>query len=221
MGAQLPGVRSIDFENAFYADEGTWIESLLLSTSEQFDPETALLDLSRVELYHSQQVSDSQSDRTSYRLVVIANEPYPFLLGVILRAEAIPNRLVLRHGQFNAVVTVEEWEGFRSLADRIQERFGRFELHSVSEVDTTGEPLGSGQLSRVLQNELTQEQLNVLEMAHEMGYFDVPREASADDIATELDIAQSTLSERLRIAEKQLLDLVFASGEFADALEDA
>jgi len=53
-----------------------------------------------------------------------------------------------------------------------------------------------------------------------MGYFDVPRTASADDIAAELDIAQSTLSERLRVAEKTLFELVFGSDDAAPRLEE-
>jgi predicted DNA binding protein len=53
-----------------------------------------------------------------------------------------------------------------------------------------------------------------------MGYFEVPRQASADDIAAELDIAQSTLSERLRLAENQLFDLVFSGVDGASPADD-
>ena len=210
---EIPDVRRIEFENAFYADEGDWIESLLVTVATPFDPESLLAGLSRVELFHYQAVSVGSADRQTYRLTVVAHEPYPFLLGVILRGKAIPNRLELYDGHFDGVVTVKEWETFRALADQIQEQFGQFELLSVNQVETTGEALGSGQLGRVLRNELSQDQLTVLRTAHQLGYFDVPRRASADDIATELDIAQSTLSERLRLAEKQLFDLVFSTDE--------
>jgi len=206
---QLPAVRTIEFENAFYADEGDWIESLFVTASAPFDPDAVVSDLSRAELLHTRQVSGRGSELTTYRLTVVAHEPYPFLLGVILQAEAIPNRLVLRRQQFEGVVTVREWEQFRTLADRIEERFGRFDLEGVNQVDTMGEPLGSGQLARILTTELSEKQLTVIETAHQMGYFEVPRETSADEIAAELDIAQSTLSERLRHAEKRLFDLVF------------
>jgi len=206
---RAPEIRRIGFENVFYADEGNWIESLLVTSEASFDPESVIADLSRVELFHHERVSVGAADQPTHRLTVVAHEPYPFLLGVILRGNAIPNRLELRSGQFEGVVTVKEWEAFRTLADMIQERFGQFELLSVNQVETTGEALGSGQLGRVLRNELSDEQLTVLRTAHRMGYFDVPREASADDIAAELDIAQSTFSERLRLAEKQLFDLVF------------
>jgi hypothetical protein len=202
-------VRSINFENAFYADDGDWIESLLVASASPFDPEAALADLSRVELFHCEQVVDGSTEPT-YRLTVVAHEPYPFLLGVVLRENAIPNRLEFLNGHLRGVVTVTEWESFRTLADRIQEQFGEFELLSVNQVETTGEPLGSGQLGRALRNELSPEQLTVLRTAHRMGYFDAPRRVSADEIAAELDIAQSTLSERLRLAEKRLFDLVFS-----------
>lgn len=210
---RIPDVQRIEFENAFYADEGDWIESLLVTTGSPFDPESVLTELSRVELFHHKQVSADSVDRMIYRLTVVAHEPYPFLLGLILRGTAIPNRLQLHDGHFDGVVTVKEWEMFQALAERIQDQYGQFELLSVNQVETAGEALGSGQLGRVLRNELSQEQLTVLQTAHRLGYFDVPRRASADDIATELDIAQSTLSERLRLAEKQLFDIVFLVSE--------
>jgi len=195
----------------FYASDGDWIETLAVDSSSEFDPVETLGSLTRAELFHHQLASTDAAAETTHRLTVVAHEPYPFLLGVILREKAIPNRLELRDGVLNGVVTVQEWENFRTLADTIQDQFGRFELRSVNQVDTTGAPLGAGQLGRVLRNELSEEQLTVLRTAHRLGYFDVPREASADDIATELDIAQSTLSERLRLAERQVFDLVFSS----------
>jgi hypothetical protein len=214
---QIPDGERIEFENAFYADEGHWIESLLVTARSPFDPEAVVGQLSRAELFHYERVSDRSVDHVSYRLTVVAQEPYPFLLGVILRGTAIPNRLQLHDGTFEGVVTVKEWETFRELAERIEEQFRQFELLSVNQVETTGEPFGSGQLGRVLRNELSQEQLTVLQTAHRLGYFDVPRQASAEDVATELDIAQSTFSERLRLAEQRLLDLVFTGSESTSA----
>jgi len=212
LAAAIPGVQRIDYENVFYASDGDWIESLVVSSSAGYDPVEVLGSLSRVELFHHQLTSAESATQTTRRLTIVAHEPYPFLLGVVLRGKAIPNRLELRDGVITGVVTVREWEDFRSLADTIQEQFGRFELLSVNQVESTGAPLGAGQLGRVLRDELSEEQLTVLRTAYRLGYFDVPREASADDIAEELDIAQSTLSERLRLAERQVFDLVFSAG---------
>jgi hypothetical protein len=172
--------------------------------------------LSRLELFYSEQVV---GDQQVYRLTVVAHEPYPFLLGLILREQAIPNRLVLTSDGFNGVATVAEWDDFQRLADKLQDQFGHFELLSVSQVETTGAPLGSGQLGRVVRNELSRDQLTVLQTAHELGYFETPRKVSAEDIATELDIAQSTFSERLRLAENKLFDLIFSGDHTTNATD--
>lgn len=210
--SHVPDVRRISYENVFYADDGNWIESLTVASGSSFDPESVVEPLSRAELFHHQATAGDSTDGTTYRLTIVAHEPYPFLLGVILRGRALPNRLELRDGALTGVITVKEWGDFRTLADTIEAQFGRFELLSVNQAETIGAPLGSGQLNRVLRDELTEEQLTVLRTAHRLGYFDVPRGASADDIATELGIAQSTLSERLRLAEGQLFDLMFSAG---------
>jgi len=172
-----------------------------------------IASLSRVDLFHSERISDDRSDKQIYRLTVVAHEPYPFLLGLILREQGIPNRLLLTSDHFTGVASLAEWDDFRRLADEIQEQFGDFELMSVNQTETAGVPLGGGQFGRAIRNELSREQLTVLQTAYQMGYFETPRKTSADDIATELDIAQSTFSERLRLAESQLFDLVFSGDE--------
>lgn len=212
LAAHVPEVRRISYENVFYASDGDWIESLIVASGTSFDPERVIESLSRIELFHHQLTATDPTDGTTRRLTIVAHEPYPFLLGVILRGRALPTRLELRDGAVTGVVTVKQWGDFRALADTIEAQFGRFELLSVNQVETIGAPLGSGQLTRALRDELTEEQLTVLRTAHRLGYFAVPRGASADDIAAELDIAQSTLSERLRLAQGRLFDLMFSGG---------
>lgn len=57
---------------------------------------------------------------------------------------------------------------------------------------------------------LTDLQHEALRVAYEMGYFDIPRRASLTDIAAELAIAPSSLSERLRRAQTHLLETTVA-----------
>lgn len=52
---------------------------------------------------------------------------------------------------------------------------------------------------------LTDRQLEVLETAYEMGFYDLPRGASTEDIGGELDIDAATVSEHLQRAERNLL----------------
>lgn len=60
---------------------------------------------------------------------------------------------------------------------------------------------------------LTAAQHEALLAAHEMGYFDVPREADLSDLAAELDTTTSALSERLRRGQRRLVGHTIASVE--------
>lgn len=53
--------------------------------------------------------------------------------------------------------------------------------------------------------DLTEAQQEALEVAYEIGYFEVPRDASVDDIAAELDVSGQAVSERLRRGHRKLV----------------
>jgi hypothetical protein len=69
------------------------------------------------------------------------------------------------------------------------------ELRALSGYEGTDRPL----------DDLTPRQREVLETAWDAGYFEVPREASTADVARELDLDDSTVSEHLQRAERNLL----------------
>lgn len=52
---------------------------------------------------------------------------------------------------------------------------------------------------------LTERQREVIEMAYEMGFYEIPRRVSTEDIAEKLDIDAATVSEHLQRAERNLL----------------
>ncbi len=162
-------------------------------------------------MFYTQSIPSGSSGRRLTRAVVFVNEPYPYILEVALRRHAIPNRLVVQDGTVSVIVTVREWEDFRELADDVEAKFGTFDLVRVSETERPGEPLDSGRLTDVLVSKLSEDQIDVLETAYSMGYFSVPREASAQDVADALGIQQSTFSERIRTAEHTFLELVFSA----------
>ncbi|ELY99617.1 MULTISPECIES: helix-turn-helix domain-containing protein [Natrialba] len=210
---EMDDIRSIELDNAFYVEDGTWIESLTVASNTGFDPETVLEGISGTSVFYSSEIPTASDDLEIRRLTILATESYPFILGLVLRQEAIPNRIVLQNDVFEIVTTTRDWDQFRSMADEVQETLGEFELLSVTQNENPGEPLDSGRLTEVLVSKLTDEQLAVLETAYNYGYFDIPREASATDLADELDIAQSTVSERLRTAERTLLELIYGPQE--------
>ncbi|SIR57090.1 helix-turn-helix domain-containing protein [Natronorubrum thiooxidans] len=55
---------------------------------------------------------------------------------------------------------------------------------------------------------LTTRQREIIEAAHELGYFEYPKGANATDVAEELDIARSTLTEHLAAGQTKLLNAI-------------
>lgn len=55
---------------------------------------------------------------------------------------------------------------------------------------------------------LTERQREVLETAHQMGYFDRPKGANAGEVADALGISRSTFTEHLSAAQTKLLDAI-------------
>ncbi|WP_232700854.1 helix-turn-helix domain-containing protein [Halobacterium wangiae] len=78
---------------------------------------------------------------------------------------------------------------------------GGFRLHRLTQ-EGDAEPPGDG---------LTDRQREALRTAYELGYFEIPRRASLEDVATQLDISASSVSERLRRAQTQLIEETVAT----------
>ena len=76
---------------------------------------------------------------------------------------------------------------------------------SVNRLLYTDCPSDSEQLRLVDIGILTDRQREVLQRAHQMGYFDYPPEASAAEVADSLDIAPTTFTEHLAAAQQKLL----------------
>ena len=56
---------------------------------------------------------------------------------------------------------------------------------------------------------LTDRQREIVATARSMGYYEVPRQVSVDDIAAEFDLDPSTVAEHLQRAERNLIDGLF------------
>ena len=57
---------------------------------------------------------------------------------------------------------------------------------------------------------LTDRQREALSTAHQLGYYETPRQVSFEEVATELDCASSTANELLRRAESKIITAVLA-----------
>jgi predicted DNA binding protein len=90
--------------------------------------------------------------------------------------------------------------------ERIQDAIERIpdpvevRIEKVSDLAATRPAVESG---------LTDRQRRAVEAALDLGYYEIPRTASHEDVAAELDCAPSTAAEHLRKAESAVLESVF------------
>ncbi|SFR88822.1 GAF and HTH_10 associated domain-containing protein [Halomicrobium zhouii] len=96
----------------------------------------------------------------------------------------------------------EAFASFRNFCSSHEVTLRLFKL-SADEQHTRGDDLG-----------LTASQWDTLSTAHEMGYFEVPRGATQEELARQLDISPSAVSQRIRRATNQLLAETLASSRF-------
>ena len=129
--------------------------------------------------------------------------------GPVDEKEAIPHRIVSQNAHLNVVATVRDWTHLKEVAGTIESEHGSLELVGTTQTETIGFPLGGNKIKRNMSGKLSDKQLEVLETAYQMGYFRVPQEVTAEEIANELDISRSTLSERLRRVEHNFCELLF------------
>jgi len=76
-----------------------------------------------------------------------------------------------------------------------------FKILGLTSIDTKGESLLS---------KLTHRQRQMLLTAYALGYYDVPRRISSDDLSRHLNVDKSTIVEHLRKAERKLIGGIIA-----------
>lgn len=96
------------------------------------------------------------------------------------------------------------WFADRAAFDELSDFWQRNAGFRLQRLARVGEPEAPG-------DGLTDPQREALRVAYELGYFEVPRGASLEAVADELDVGPSALSERLRRAERRLVETTVAS----------
>lgn len=112
-----------------------------------------------------------------------------------------------RDGTLLITFRAREVADVRTVIERLRERYDGVSLQTLSTFD----PEGGEDVVPVDRGRLTDKQHEVLERAHELGYFDYPKGANAGEVAEDLDIARSTFSEHLSAAQTKLLEVVLDS----------
>lgn len=67
------------------------------------------------------------------------------------------------------------------------------------------------ELAQIDVGRITPKQWEALELAYDSGYYSRPRETDLQELADEFDISKSAVSQRLRSAEKRLVDALLTA----------
>jgi predicted DNA binding protein len=95
----------------------------------------------------------------------------------------------------------------QTILEKLSNRYDKMDLQrALRSSDSTD----SQRLTIIDVGAMTERQREVLATAHEAGYFEHPKEASAAEVAAELGIARSTFTEHLAAAQRNLLDELLA-----------
>lgn len=198
---------TIELDNAIYAGDDKWFEYLTLEPADEtVSPEAELGGVSGIDVLDVRTIGNAPP---IYYTLLFVDEVETFLLFLIASNQAIPHRIVIDDSQLRAVVTLRDWNHLKEFADLLEETYDGFELLGTQQVETAGFPLGGEQLKHTVRGKLTNSQLMALEVAHQMGYFQVPQESTGREVADRLGISQSVASERLRHAQQRLFDILF------------
>ncbi|MFB6086358.1 MAG: helix-turn-helix domain-containing protein [Halodesulfurarchaeum sp.] len=109
-------------------------------------------------------------------------------------------------GSLHLAIHVEDMDELRRIVVGVRSEFPEVRIVRLVHAREGAE----GDLVLVDRGELTTRQREVLETAHELGYFDHPKGANAGEVAEELDITTSTFTEHLSAAQSKLLTAILS-----------
>jgi len=114
----------------------------------------------------------------------------------------------VRDGSLVVVFHATDLDHLRDVLTDMKARWSNVSVHRLIQ---SGDERGERDLVFADRGELTDRQTEVLETAHEMGYFDHPKGANATEVAEELGITQATFAEHLAAAQRKLLSSILES----------
>lgn len=141
--------------------------------------------------------------KTAYRFERSRGDPCP-----CESIEVLGCPLLETYVRDGSLVVVFHARGVDHLREVLTDLRDRWSNVSVQRLIQSGDDRSEQDLVFVDRSELTERQREVLETAHEMGYFEHPKGANATEVAAALDITQATFAEHLSAAQRKLLSSI-------------
>ncbi|WP_458209945.1 helix-turn-helix domain-containing protein [Haladaptatus sp. NG-SE-30] len=113
------------------------------------------------------------------------------------------HRYTATDGDLTLVFHAEDFTQLQDVMAEFRERYDSVDVQRLLQPPLEGTPDDRVFVNR---GKLTDRQLEVLQAAFEMGYFERPKRANATEIAAELGISQSTFTEHLVTAQAKIFE---------------
>ena len=129
------------------------------------------------------------------------------VIAVLAEYGATTESMVVEDGEGRIVADVSAGADIRAVVDALEAEFPGIEL--VAQRTKRRAVETERQYRKHLLDRLTDRQRTALETAYQSGYFEWPRDRTAEEVADSLGIASPTFHNHLRIAQDKLLRFLF------------
>lgn len=142
------------------------------------------------------------------RLETVVGEASP--LATVTRLGASVGGATFESGRGRVTAELPSGEDVREVADAVRRNH---DAETVAKLQRDRSVTTAPQLREELRDELTDRQETALRTAYLAGYFQSPRDSTAEEVGEALDITGSTLLHHLRTAQRKLLDAYFEADD--------
>lgn len=168
-------------------------------TADESDGEAAADQLRTEDGVETVRVVADHDEET--RLEVVVSEGTP--LRTVSALGVTVGGATYEDGRGRITAELPSGEEVRRVAEAIRRRF---EADTVAKVERDRSVTTAGELREELSDRLTDRQETALRTAFLAGYFESPRDSTAEEVGDALDITGSTLLHHLRAGQRKLLD---------------
>jgi predicted DNA binding protein len=145
---------------------------------------------------HTELSFDDEGGRTYVKTAVGTNCICP----VFQQHDCIPRITAVDGGSIVVTLTVPERGILQEILADLQE------VGAAVSVEWLVNDTDAATTTEIDASTITDKQQEAMELAREMGYYETPRQAGLSEIAGELDVTESAVSQRLNAAETKLVE---------------
>lgn len=200
VGATAATDARLALESMVPRSDGTYVEYFTIADE---DPDE-VLEIAEDHEGSTARVLSAGEDSGLIELDVENNCP----MVTLAEAGAIPRDVRSADGEGCVIAEVPEAIDATDVAATFLEEFPAAELRARRQHEPGASPFQTDGLSQALETPLSERQHEALRAAHEAGYYEWPRDVTAEEVAEKLDISAPTFHQHRRAAERKVVDVL-------------